>query len=148
MAIDVTELEEYTTDIQGDNPEKLAFPDVSMEGAIEAFEQYLTDHSEEFGITSLKNAWHNFKSLQERADNWRTYLQAKIDRINGIKPTRQKVDPKVRKLRLAAKKFYEPMTEKQLRQHCELNELDYDSYESIEDIESALTEKYIAEAAK
>ena len=141
--------EEFTTEMDTSAlTSQLEFPDSTVDGTVEAFEEYLRVHADDHGIGALDHSWHNFSRLQARADKWRNDLQLKIDRINGVKPARRAMDPTVRKLRSAAKAFFKPMNSAQLRAQCGLAGLNYDSYSSIEDIEAALIDKYVAGATQ
>lgn len=133
--------------ISADQFEKFAIsiPDVTSEESIDVFKSQIIagEHAGVVGVINVKKRWKLYRYHTELASQAWDRMLASINRINGVRSVDQKHGDKKRSLRATAQSFYEALSTSGLRMHCTLFNLDYNVFESQEDVISALVNKHV-----
>jgi hypothetical protein len=113
---------------------------------VEAVSQFITSLSD-------KQAVHGVKSLTKWATKYLNHVTLcesmwqhavlSANNINGIRGTSQLKGDKKRSLRHTAEVFYGSLSTPVLRAQCTVFNLDYDSFDSIDDVITALVDRSV-----
>jgi len=115
------------------------FPDIADEATLDTFIEHLQSNTDKRGVKKLliqvskyKNHTNLVNAFAERALKTAQYIN------NGRGPT--KVSNKLQK---TATLYYESLSTPGLRMHCNLYNVDYDSFDTQEAIIDTLVEKHL-----
>lgn len=98
-----------------------------------------------YGAKTLNNVWEAYKHRAGLLSDAVDRITVTVARINGLRTGEQQAGDKRRSLRQAAEKFYASLSTGMLRAQCNILGVDYDSYESQEDIIDVLVTKHLQE---
>lgn len=104
---------------------------------------YLQDHRDIFGVKTLLKNVDKYAMHTRLAEKFQSKVNVSIPRLRGERTASQRSGDSLRSKRLKASGFFNSLNTTALKRHCRMYELDFDSYESIEDIVEALTEKHL-----
>ena len=147
----VIEQEEYqdnsSTVAIEDSAEQLkwtvSLPDRSNRADIILLIDSLVPVTEKRGVKTLISWLTKYVRNARLADeNWEEIVST-TNYVNGIRTPGQQRGDKKRSLRSDAYDFYEGLSTPALRLHCKLFEIDYDAYESMQEIIEVLVQKHV-----
>lgn len=122
----------------------IQLPDWQDEEAVATFQEQLAEHADVRGVKMLQV--RSATVLKHLALVERDIKQAQkaVNYINGVRTTTQSKGDSKRSLRYRATQFYNSLSTTQLRQHCAMYNIDYDSFEDMDSIIAALVEANLA----
>lgn len=121
---------------------EIKLPDWKDEEAVKAFSKALKEYTDKRGVKTLIK-WHENWNMHMRLANAAyEHMQASAAYVNGHRLGHVRGMRK-HSLKVTAQKFYESLPTAALRSQCSLFDLDYNSYESQEDIIAALVAKHL-----
>ena len=129
----VTELQSFT----------IALPETDDAATAEDFLRSLSDHTDVRGVVTLSKNYSKMRYHQGLADQFRQKVDLTVCYINGVRSNKQKRGDSRRSLRATATAFYNSLNTPALRMQCQLFQVDFDSYDSIDSVIDVLTAKHI-----
>ena len=129
----ITELPSFT----------VTLPETNDAAIAEDFLRSLSDHTDVRGVVTLSKNYSRMCYHQNLTDQFRRRAQLTVGYINGVRNKTQKKGDNKRSLRATATAFYNSLNTSALRMQCQLFQLDFDSYGSIEDVVDMLVTKHI-----
>jgi hypothetical protein len=129
----------------------LVMPNPENPGAIETFiRTELQPHRDIRGVKTLAKSLQQYVKIRNYAAKHLERAQRNLATVNGTRTTSQQTGDKSRSLRYVAQKFYESVDTNDhspncamLRQYCSVFGLNFDSYETIEDVIKALVDRHV-----
>ena len=121
----------------------LDMPDFSDNGQVECFCALLIEHRDVLGVKGLQKLVPLYMKHQSIGHSQLDRIKAKVARINGERSQLQRQGDNTKSLRRTATRFFESLSTSGLRQQSRLYQVDYDAYDSQEDIIQTLTERYL-----
>ena len=100
-------------------------------------------HGDIRGVTMLKDRLATYQRTLSLLHRQFNQIKTSVSFINGVRTKSQKAGDKKRSVRSTAETFYMSLSTPALRQHTAMFSLDYDSFESVEDVVAALVDKHI-----
>jgi hypothetical protein len=95
------------------------------------------------GITTLIKWLSKYLMHKQQAfAHWQRAVSV-VNFVNGVRLHTQKLGDKKRAVRADATKFYAEMSTPMLRKHCGMFGLDYNSYDSQEEIMAELVQRHV-----
>lgn len=119
-------------------------PDLDDSEAVYLWLDELQAHTDIFGVKKLIYSIGQYREHLRLMRSHLSQVHKSLAVVNGIRTSVQRKADKDRSLQATARRFYESLTTNGLRMQCQLFQVDYDSYESQEDIIAALVEKHMA----
>lgn len=122
----------------------LTLPDIDDKSSCVAFMDVLRSNQDKHGVLTITKNFTKLLRHQELCDEFWNGVKKGVDVINGIRTPRQYIGSKKRSLRETAHAFYESLPTSALRMQCDLMQVDFDSYDTIESVIEALVQKHVA----
>lgn len=155
MAVDVNDTTVYTgdaverygepVDTSVDTQEaKLVAPDMADDNSIVDFMKTLSMRENKHGVALLKSLVTKCRRNIMIADSQYDHIKRSVARLNGVRTPLEHVGDKSRSLRNTAKRFYESLNTQSLRMQCQLFGVTYDTFDTQEEIITALVDKHVA----
>ena len=144
MAVDTMETYDEHVEPQHVEPNwHVELPHPSDGVAIQEFLGEIDRHAGTRGVKTLKEYFNKYLRTVKIAEDHYSKAQTAANTINGVVSARSIAADPNRKLRRSSKKFYEALSTPMLRKQCELFEVDYNAFDSQEDIIKALVDKNV-----
>jgi len=121
-------------------------PDFSNEDDVEHFTTMLAENSSVHGVKRLLTRVQKYQMHVELANAFMSGIHSTASYINGVRSKDQKKGDSKRSLRNKALAFYNTLSTPILRMQCTAFYLDYDSFETVEDVVAALVNRTVEEA--
>lgn len=149
MAVDVTDntVEEAVEPVDANvdtNEPKLTAPDMADDFSIANFLHALNVRENKHGVALLKTLVSKCRRNIMIADSQYDHIKRSVARLNGERTPLEHVGDKSRSLRSTAKRFYESLNTQGLRMQCQLFGVTYDTFDTQEEIITALVDKHVA----
>ena len=123
--------------------EKLVLPDFTDDEQVACFCIVANKHRGTFGLKGLSDLLRLYVRHVRIAESQFIRIKDMVNRFNGERTPAQQRGMKVRSLRQTASLFFESLSTAGLRQQCKLYNVDYDGYESQEEVITQLVVKYL-----
>lgn len=121
----------------------VTLPDFSIENDVEQFTTMLQQHDNVHGVKRLLTRISKYQMHVELANTLLDGISSTANYINGIRSRSQKRGDGKRSLRSKAEAFYNTLSTPMLRMQCAAFDLNYDSFETVEEAVGALVDKTI-----
>lgn len=121
----------------------ITLPNKEDVATVDSFIASLQDKQAVHGVKSLLKWTHKYLDHVRLAESMWHRATVSANNINGIRGTSQLKGDKKRSLRHTAEVFYGSLSTPVLRAQCTVFGLDFDSYNSIEDVVTALVDKSV-----
>jgi len=132
----------------GDTAEQQKFtvtlPDWQDSDSVHAFLTQLAEHADVRGVKVLQARTATVLKHAAMLQRDITACQKAVNYINGTRSTAQSKGDSKRSLRYRAQQYFDSLGTTALRQQCELFGVDYDAYDTMEEIVTALVDKNVA----
>lgn len=94
----------------------------------------LEQHASVRGVRTIASSLSQYLKMSQQAEKHRQRALKSIDIVNGQRTPGQKSGDNARSVQATARKFYEQQSTKGLRTYCSVFNIDYDSYNTQEEI--------------
>lgn len=118
-------------------------PETDDAVTVDRFLISLINHTDVRGVPTLSKNYSKMLYHQRLVDNFKAIVESNACYINGVRNKNQKKGDSKRSLRSTAKAFYNSLNTPALRMQCQLFQVDFDSYDSIEAVVDMLVTKHI-----
>ncbi len=148
MAVDVSDQDTKVmvddTEFTGTAANKLIVPDMTDDQSVNDFLGQLSSNNGKQRVTGLLKLVSKCRRNTLLADKQLTRITQSVARLNGEHTPQERISNKSRSVQRAARRFYESLNTPNLRMQCVLFEIDYDAYDTQEDIIKDLVKKHVA----
>lgn len=134
--------EEHTTETQEQTRFAVAIPDKTDLAALQEIYDNLEGEQGKWGVIGLRKWISKYLMHVRLTEVMWTNMQRAFASVNGTRTATQKSGDKKRSLHATAQSFYESLSTSAVRMHCNLFKIDYDAYESMEEVIAALVAKH------
>lgn len=118
-------------------------PDLENAEEVNRFKAELGQHGHIRGTKTLSMYLDKYLRTIGIANDHLHKVKTAVNTVNGVSSPRNRVFDERQKLKSATRRFYNTLPTPMLRKQCELFNVDYDSFESVEDIVQALVDKNV-----
>lgn len=126
-----------------DNSFKITLPDAENTEELQTLLHSLDNHQSVRGVKMFALRLERYLLHVDLAEQWWERVQTGADFINGVRTNAQKRGTKKKSARATAQAFYESLSTPALRLQCKVFDLNYDSFESVDDVVTALVDKHV-----
>lgn len=119
-------------------------PDFNDFSNVEGFARYLEDHTDTYGVKTLLGNVNKYLLHVKFVERYQDDIKHGIDTVNGVRSKAHIGAMTHRKFTNAARAFYEGLSTAGLRTHCQMFNIDYNAYDTQEEIIDLLVEKHKA----
>ena len=121
----------------------VVLPDFTDSDQVAQFCIVASEHQGTFGLKGLSNLLRLYLKHVHVGESQLTRIKDMVSRFNGERTPAQHRGMKVRSLRQTALAFFESLSTAGLRQQSKLYNVDYDQYDSQEEVIAQLVVKYL-----
>jgi len=121
----------------------VVLPDFTNEEVVEEFISVLQQHPEVHGVKRLLTRISKYQMHVELAAALLEGIKSTANYINGVRNKDQRKGDSKRSLRGKAATFYNTLSTPLLRMQCQTFGLNYDSFETVEDVVNALVNETV-----
>lgn len=124
----------------------VTLPDFGVDDNVEQFTAMLQGYTDVFGVKRLLSRIAKYRMHAVLCDTYMNGIRSTANYINGIRSRDQKKGDSRRSLRNKANAFYNTLSTPVLRMQCTTFGLNYDSFETVEEVVTALVDKTVEQA--